>query len=74
MQPLRTSIWLHDSNQTASGKPGTLEVSRVKGFRHWRWHLDEVYVKINSEMHYLWREVGRDQIGVLHTAKRLPTG
>ena len=21
--------------------------------RQWRWHLDEVYVKINGEMHYL---------------------
>src|ERR1700712_340240 len=25
-------------------------VSRMRGFRHWRWHLDEVYVKINGEM------------------------
>ena len=25
MQPLRTSIWLHDSNKTASGKTGTLQ-------------------------------------------------
>ena len=23
-------------------------VSAMRGFRHWRWHLDEVYVKINS--------------------------
>lgn len=23
--------------------------SRMRGFRHWRWHLDEVYVKINGE-------------------------
>jgi putative transposase len=28
-------------------------VSRTKGFRQWKWHLDEVYVKINGEMHYL---------------------
>jgi len=21
----------------------------------WRWHLDEVFVKINGERHYLWR-------------------
>jgi len=21
----------------------------------WRWYLDEVYVKINDEMRYLWR-------------------
>jgi hypothetical protein len=27
MQPLRTSIWLHDPNQTASGKPGTLQIA-----------------------------------------------
>ena len=24
-------------------------VSRMKGITHWRWHLDEVYVKINGE-------------------------
>jgi len=24
---------------------------------HWRWHLDEIYVRINSEMYYLWRAV-----------------
>ena len=23
-------------------------VSRMRGFRHWKWHLDEVYVKING--------------------------
>jgi putative transposase len=25
-------------------------VSRMKGFRQWRWHLDEMYVKLNGEM------------------------
>lgn len=35
-------------------------VSRMKGFRHWKWHLDEVYVKINGEMHYLWRAVDQE--------------
>ena len=30
-------------------------VSAMRGFRHWRWHLDEVFVKINGETHYLWR-------------------
>ena len=32
----------------------------MRGFRHWRWHLDEVYVKINGEMHYLWRAVDHE--------------
>ena len=35
-------------------------VSRMKGFRQWKWHLDEVYVKINGEMHYLWRAVDQE--------------
>ncbi|WP_298189406.1 IS6 family transposase [Novosphingobium sp.] len=35
-------------------------VSRMRGFRHWRWHVDEVYVKINGEMHYLWRAVDQE--------------
>ncbi len=34
--------------------------SRMRGFRHWKWHLDEVYEKINGEMHYLWRAVDQE--------------
>ena len=32
---------------------------RIEGMKssHWRWHLDEVFVKINGETHYLWRAV-----------------
>jgi len=29
----------------------------MKGFRQGKRHLDEVYVKIDDEMHYLWRAV-----------------
>jgi putative transposase len=29
---------------------------RVDG-THWQWHLDEVFVKINGETHYIWRAV-----------------
>jgi putative transposase len=35
-------------------------VSRMRGFRHWRWHLDEMYVKIGGEMKYLWRAVDHE--------------
>ena len=35
-------------------------VSRMKGFRQWKWHLDEVYVKINGEMCYPWRAVDHE--------------
>ena len=35
---------------------------RVSGPRssQWRWHLDEVFVKINGERHYLWRAVDHE--------------
>jgi putative transposase len=27
---------------------------------HWQWYLDEVFVKINGETHYLWRAVDHE--------------
>jgi putative transposase len=35
-------------------------VSRMRGFRQWRWHLDDRYVKLNGEMVYLWRAVDQE--------------
>lgn len=35
-------------------------INRMCGFRHWRWHLDEMYVKINGKMVYLWRAVDHE--------------
>jgi len=35
-------------------------VDQMRGFRHWRWHLDEMYVKLNGEMVYLWRAVDHE--------------
>ena len=32
----------------------------MKGFRHWRLRLDEVFVQINVEMVYLWRAVDHE--------------
>ena len=35
-------------------------VQHMRQFTHWRWHLDEVYVKINGEMRCLWRAVDHE--------------
>ena len=35
-------------------------VQAMRQHTHWRWHLDEVYVKINGEMRYLWRPVDHE--------------
>ena len=31
-----------------------------RGSPEWRWHLDEVFVKINGVTHYLWRAVDHE--------------
>jgi putative transposase len=35
---------------------------RVEGMRssHWRWNLDEMFLKTNGERHYLWRAVDHE--------------
>jgi len=35
---------------------------RIEGMKssRWRWHLDEMFVKINGEQHYLWRAVDHE--------------
>jgi putative transposase len=35
---------------------------RIEGMRssRWRWRLDEMFVKINGKMHYLWRVVDHE--------------
>ena len=32
-------------------------VERMRGSNHWRWHLDEVFLKISRVTHHLWRAV-----------------
>jgi putative transposase len=32
----------------------------MRGLPQWRWHLDEVFVRINGETHYLWRAVDHE--------------
>ena len=35
-------------------------VGRMRACKRWRWHLDEVYVKINGVTHYPWRAVDHE--------------
>jgi putative transposase len=35
-------------------------VNRMRACRHWRWHLDEMYVKINGDTRYLRRAVDHE--------------
>lgn len=35
-------------------------VERMRCWPQWQWHLDEMFVKINGERHYLWRAVDHE--------------
>ncbi len=34
--------------------------ARMRGTLQWRWHLDEVFVRINGKVRYLWRAVDHE--------------
>jgi DDE domain len=35
-------------------------VAPMRGYPQWRWHLDEVFVKVNGRLCYLWRAVDHE--------------
>jgi putative transposase len=47
-------------------------VAHMRGYPQWRWHLDEVFVKINGKLCYLWRAVDHEGevLEAVATAKR----
>jgi putative transposase len=36
------------------------QIREQQGARHWRWYLDEMFVRLNGEMVYLWRAVDHE--------------
>jgi putative transposase len=53
-------MWWNRFGPLLAGDIRRQRVSRMRRFRHWRWHLDEMYVKLNGEMVYLWRAVDQE--------------
>jgi putative transposase len=35
-------------------------VNRMRTHSNWQWHLDEIFVKINGETHYLWQALDHE--------------
>lgn len=58
----------HETVRKWVGRFGPMFASRIRKRRvqsmrqHtlWRWHLDEVYVRVQGEMRYLWRAVDHE--------------
>lgn len=53
-------FWWNRFGPLFAGEIRRQRVNAMRGYHHWRWYLDEMYVKINGEMHYLWRAVDHE--------------
>jgi putative transposase len=52
--------WWNRFGPMFAGEIRRKRVHAMRQFTHWKWHLDEVYVRINGEMRYLWRAVDHE--------------
>ena len=59
-------LWWIRFGPMFAGEVDRQRVSRMRGFRHCDWHLDEMYLKLNGEMVYVWRAVDHEG-GVLES-------
>jgi len=53
-------FWWQRFGQMFASEIKRKRVDRMRAFSNVRWHLDEVFVKINGEQHYLWRAVDHE--------------
>ena len=53
-------FWWNRFGPMFAGDIRRRRISRMNRITRWRWHLDEMNVKINGEMHYLWRAVSHE--------------
>ncbi len=56
----RVPLWWNRFGPMFAGEIRRRRVNRMRGFRHWRWHFDEMDVKLDGEMVYLWRAVDHE--------------
>jgi putative transposase len=49
--------WWHRFGPLFAAEIRRRRIDRMRAFSNWRWHVDEMFVKINGEQHYLWRAV-----------------
>ena len=52
-------LWWNRFGPMFAGEIRRRRVDR-RDWSNWRWHLDEVFVRINGETHYLWRAVDHE--------------
>ena len=53
-------FWWNRFGPTFAAKIRKKRSDRLRAWAQWQWHLDEVFVKINGQTHYLWRAVDHE--------------
>lgn len=53
-------FWWHRFGPMFASEIRQKRAERLRSGPQWRWHLDEMFVKINGERHYLWRAVDHE--------------
>jgi putative transposase len=65
-------FWWNRFGPIFAAEIGKKRVAHLRGYPQWRWHLDEVFVKVNGKLCYLWRAVDHEGevLETVVTAKR----
>ena len=63
-------LWWNRFGPLFAGDIRRQRVSRMRGFRHWRWHLDEMYVKLNAK----WSTSGERSIAKVRCSRATSPG
>jgi len=53
-------FWWNRFGPTFAAEIRKRRVQQMHAYSNWQWHLDEVFVRINGETHYLWRAVDHE--------------
>jgi len=53
-------FWWHRFGPIFAAEIRRKRVSAMRSGPQWKWHLDEVFVKINGVQHYLWHAVDHE--------------
>lgn len=53
-------FWWHRFGPMYASEIRKRRAEQLRSGPQWRWHLDEMFVRINGERHYLWRAVDHE--------------
>jgi putative transposase len=53
-------LWWNRFGPMFAGEIRKRRVQAMRQHTHWRWHLDEMVVKVNGQTRYLWRAIDHE--------------